>query len=255
MDGFRAGFLVQLRFFRHHLDLLVPLLTAPLYGEIFKMITSFGQRPDLAGAVSLTPFVMSLWWFVLFSGGWIIQTDKSQGTFEYVVTAPAGFATVVAGRVAATVLPGIMAFAETWLFARYVLLSDVTVRHWGVFLSSFALTLFAMATTSWLLAASFVLARNAVTISNSASFPFYVLGGILVPVALLPDWLRPLSAVVFLSWSSDLLRASIDGGPVPHATLGLVMIALLGIAALVAGTAVLRRILVQVRRTGELALL
>ena len=57
------------------------------------------------------------------------------------------------------------------------------------------------------MASLFVLARNAVTFSNSASFPFYVLGGILVPVSLLPHWVRRSSSIVFLSWSADLLRA------------------------------------------------
>jgi ABC-2 type transport system permease protein len=243
-----------MRFYRHYPDLLVPLLTAPLYGGIFAMVMSYNGRQDLAGAASLAPFYLSLWWFALFSGGWIIQTDRWEGTLEYVVSAPAGFAAVVSGRVAATALPGIVAFAETWLFARYVLHSDVAVRHWGVFLGSFALTLFAMTATALLMAAAFVLARNAVTFSNSASFPFYLLGGILVPVALLPGWLQPLSKGVFLSWSADLLRASIATGPVPHPVLGLVMVALLGVAALIAGTVLLRWILAHVRRSGELAL-
>jgi ABC-2 type transport system permease protein len=254
MGAIHAGFLLQVRFYRHYPDLLVPLLTAPLYGGIFAMIMNYNGRQDLAGAASLAPFYMSLWWFALFSGGWIIQTDRWEGTIEYVVSAPAGFAMVVFGRIAATIMPGMAAFAETWLFARYVLHNDVTVRHWSVFLGSFALTMFAMAATALLMAAAFVLARNAVTFSNSASFPFYVLGGILVPVALLPAWLQPLSKVVFLSWSADLLRAGIATGPVQHAALGMVMITLLGIATLLAATMVLRRILVQVRRTGELAL-
>jgi ABC-2 type transport system permease protein len=254
VSAIRAGFVLQLRFYRHYPDLLVPLLTAPLYGWIFATIFRYNGRDDLAGAASLTPFYMSLWWFALFSGGWIIQTDRWEGVLEYIVSAPASFSAVVFGRVGATVLPGIAAFAETWLFARYVLRSDVTVRHWSVFLGSFVLTLFAMAATALLIAVAFVLARNAVTFSNSASFPFYVLGGILVPIALLPGWLQPVSKVVFLSWSANLLRAAIDTGPVPHPVIGLVAVALLGLCALAIGTATLRRILNQVRRTGELGL-
>ncbi|MER5431217.1 ABC transporter permease [Streptomyces sp. NPDC002588] len=254
MDTVRAGFVLQMRFYRYRPDLLAPLLTSPLYGGIFAMIMRYSGRSDLVGSVSLTPFYMSLWWFALFSGGWIIQTDRWEGTLEYLVSAPADFAAVVFGRVGATVLPGVAAFGETWLLARYVLRGDVAVRHWGVFIGSFTLTLFAMAATALLMAGAFVLARSAVTFSNSASFPFYVLGGILVPVALLPGWLQPLSKAVFLSWSADLLRASIVPGPVPHPVRGMVMIALLGTFTLVAGYTVLRRILQQVRHTGELGL-
>jgi ABC-2 type transport system permease protein len=254
MSTVATGFRLQLRFYRHYPDLLVSLLTAPLYGVIFTMIMRHGGRSDLVQAASLAPFYMSLWWFALFSGGWIIQTDRWEGTLEYVVSAPANFVALVFGRVGATTLPGVLAFAETWAFGRYVLHSDVTIRHWPAFLASFSLTLFAMAATALLMAAAFVLARNAVTFSNSASFPFYVLGGILVPVAFLPGWLRPLSTVVFLRWSADLLRGSVAARPVPHLALGLLMIAGLGGVALLAARAVLACVLHRIRTNGEVAL-
>ena len=49
--------------------------------------------------------------------------------------------------------------------------------------------------------------RNATTFSNSASYPFYVLGGILVPVSVLPHWIQPLSSIVFLVLERRPLRA------------------------------------------------
>ena len=254
MKTLLAGFRLQLRFYRSYPDLLVPLLTAPLYGVIFTVIMRNGGRPDLVGPASLAPFYMSLWWFALFSGGWIIQTDRWEGTLEYAVSAPASFAACILGRITATLMPAGVAFAETWVFARYVLGGQVTIRHWAVFTLSFTLTLYAMAATALLMAAVFVLARNAVTFSNSASFPFYVLGGILVPVALLPGWLQPLSKAVFLSWSADLLRASVSPGPVPHLALGLGAIAALGCAAGLAGCLTLFYLLRRLRTHGELTL-
>ncbi|MFI1767336.1 ABC transporter permease [Streptomyces sp. NPDC020800] len=254
MGTLAAGFRLQLRFYRSYPDLLVPLLTAPLYGVVFTLVMRDGHRPDLVGPASLAPFYMSLWWFALFSGGWIIQTDRWEGTLEHLVSAPAAFAAVVLGRISATLLPAGFAFTETWVFARYVLDAPVTIRHWTVFLASFTVTLFAMAATALLMAALFVLARNAVTFSNSASFPFYVLGGILVPVAVLPGWLQPLTRPVFLSWSADLLRAAVAPGPVPHPALGLGAIAVLGAAAGLAGGVVLSHILRRLRTRGELAI-
>jgi ABC-2 type transport system permease protein len=123
-----------------------------------------------------------------------------------------------------------------------------------VFAATLLLTAFAMTTTALFMANLFVLARSAVTFSNSASYPFYVLGGILVPVALLPGWLQPFSKVVFLSWSADALRGSLAKAPVPHAALNLTMIFLLGCAALVVASVLMDRILHKVRQTGELGL-
>ena len=53
------------------------------------------------------------------------------------------------------------------------------------------------------MATVFVLARTAMLFTNALGYPFYILGGVLVPVAFLPGWLRPVSRLVFLSWSSD----------------------------------------------------
>src|SRR5690242_2945419 len=104
------------------------------------------------------------------------------------------------------------------------------------------------------MAGLFVIARSAATFSNSASYPFYVLGGILVPVALLPGWIQPVSTVVFLSWSSSLLRKSLSPAPVSGLALGLSMIVVLGLAALALATLMMVRIQHRVRRTGELSL-
>jgi ABC-2 type transport system permease protein len=249
-----AGFRLQLRFYRHYPDLLVPLLTAPLYGVIFTMIMRHSGRTDLVGPASLAPFYLTLWWFALFSGGWIIQNDRWEGTLEHLVSASASFAAVIFGRIGATLLPGLLAFGETWLISRYVLNAPVTIRHWPVLIWSLGLTMFAMAATALLMATTFVLARNAVTFSNSASFPFYVLGGILVPISFLPGWLQPLSHLVFLSWSADMLRASVVPGRVADLPLSLTMIAVLGCLTLLASCAVLGRVLNRIRQNGEVSL-
>src|SRR5581483_1280740 len=139
------------------------------------------------------------------------------GTIELLVAAPASFAAVIFGRITTTTLAGVVSFGETWVIAR---LFGTTV--------TIVVTLAAMAGTAVAMASLFVLARNAVTFSNSASFPFYVLGGILVPVSLLPAWIRPVSSIVFLSWSADLLRAGLRPAPIHHFAFRLGMVGLLG---------------------------
>jgi ABC-2 type transport system permease protein len=251
--GFVAGFRLQISFYRQYPDMLIPLLTAPLYTIIFTMVLRHGGRVDLSAYAIVAPFFMSLWWFAIFNGGWVIQTERWEGTIDYLVAAPASFAGVVLGRIATMMVAGLVSFAEVWLVG-LALRVDITVHHPAVFTATLLLTAFAMTTTALFLANLFVLARSAVTFSNSASYPFYVLGGILVPVALLPGWLQPFSKVVFLSWSADALRGSLAAPPVPHAGLNLVMIFLLGCAALAVASVMLGRILRKVRETGELGL-
>jgi ABC-2 type transport system permease protein len=251
--GFAAGFRLQIAFYRQYPDLLIPLLTAPLYTVIFTMVLRHGGRADLGAYAVIAPFFMSLWWFAIFQGGWVITTERWEGTVDYLVAAPAGFASVVLGRISTMMVAGVVSFAEVWLIG-LVLRVDVSIHHPVVFGATLLLTVFAMATTALLLANVFVLARSAATFSNSLSYPFYVLGGILVPVALLPGWLQPFSKVIFLSWSARSLRDSLAAAPVHGAALNLAMIFLLGCVALAVATMLLGRILRHVRETGELGL-
>lgn len=95
--------------------------------------------------------------------------------------------------------------------------------------------------------------RNAYTFINSASFPFYVLGGVLVPVAYLPDWIEPVSSVLFLSWSADLLRATLKEPAVDDFWGRLGMVLVLGAITFVLGRAILFYVLHRMRAKGELA--
>jgi ABC-2 type transport system permease protein len=74
----------------------------------------------------------------------------------------------------------------------------------------------------------------------------------MVPVSLLPSWLEPVSRVVFLSWSSDLLRDALTPGTVSHLLPRLGAILALGGAGYLVGFVLLRRAVDRLRRTGSL---
>lgn len=253
MRGFLTGFRLQLSYYRQSPDMLIPLLTAPLYTVIFTMVLRHGGRADLSAYAVIAPFFMSLWWFASSNGGWVITNERWEGTVDYLVAAPVGFASVVLGRIATLMVPGLVSFVEVWLIG-LALGIDMNIHHPAVFAATLLLTTFAMTTTALFLANLFVLARSAATFSNSMSYPFYVLGGILVPVSLLPGWLQPFSKVIFLSWAARSLRDSLAAPPVHDAARNLTMIFLLGCATLGVATVMLARILRRVRQTGELGL-
>ncbi len=253
MRSFLAGVRVQLRLMRAYPDALIPFFTAPLFTVIFLMIFDRAGREDLTAYAAIAPLFMALWWLALFQSGWVVQHDRWTGTIEPLVAAPGSFAANVLGRVLAPTMVGLISFGEVWLVARLVFGESIEIPHAAAFVLTTAATLAAMAGTAVVMAALFVLTRNAATFSNSASYPFYVLGGILVPVSVLPDWLEPVSSVVFLSWSSDLMRDTLQPAAIDDLALRLGMILLLGGLGFVAGIVLLGRILVRVRSNGELS--
>lgn len=253
MKGVLAGARFQVVITRQYAESLIPLIIAPLYTLIFVTLLRHGGRADLSGYALIGPAFIALWWYVLYQGGAAVQVDRWSETIELHVTTPSPYAGVVFGRILAVTAVGLLPFVEVWLIGRLLIHPGVTVFHPGLLIATLLANSFAMAATALLIAGLVVYARSAFTLMNSITYPIYLLGGILVPVALLPGWVHPLSKAVFLSWSADLLRACLAPADVPNAALRVGMVVLLGTLGFLAALELLRRILLRVRRTGELS--
>ena len=162
-------------------------------------------------------------------------------------------ATVILGRITTITAIGLIGFFEVWAVGRLMFGVSISFEHPVALALTLLVTLFAMAGTAVAFAALFVLTRNAFTFANSSSFPFNVLGGVFVPIALLPGWIHPVTKGVFMSWSSDLLRASLKPAPVHNEWGRLGIVLLLGALSFLLGRIVLVYVLRRMRTTGELA--
>jgi ABC-2 type transport system permease protein len=253
MKAFLAGVQLELRITRASPENLIPFFTAPLFTIIFLTIVRNGGRHDLQPDALVAPVLMTLWWFALFQGGNLITEDRWQGMLEWILAAPASLAVVVLGRIATIMVLGSVGFLEVWAVGKLLFGISIPFEHPLAFALTLLVTLFAMAATAVVLAALFVLTRNAYTFANSASFPFYVLGGVFVPVAILPGWIRPVTNVVFLSWSSDLLRASLKSEPIHDEWRRLGVVLLIATVSFALGRGVLAYVLRRMRTSGELA--
>jgi ABC-2 type transport system permease protein len=245
-----AAFRLQAAIVVTDLDYLMPLVTVPMFTIVFLAIVQQAGRGDLAQYALLAPVLIALWQLSLFCSGEILAEDRWAGTLEPSLATPTAFPLLVFARILAVTLIAFLAVPEVLIAGRLFFGVSLHVRHLGTLLLTLVVTAFAVATTSLIMAALFVLTRSARTFQNSLSYPFYVLGGVFVPVAFLRAWLRPLSAAVFLSWSGDLLRASLSPGPVHRLAFRLAMVVALGAAALAIGTFALERILRKVKRDG-----
>ena len=82
-------------------------------------------------------------------------------------------------------------------------------------------------------------------------YPVWLVGGFLVPISLLPGWVRPISWVLAPTWGVDAIReAALGGNAAPEIALCLA----LGAAYVTAGALVLETALRAARKDGSLAL-
>jgi len=253
MRGLSAGFRLELQVVRANPDALIPLLTAPLFAIIFLAIVRQSGRSDLEPDALMAPVLMSLWWIALVQAGSMVTADRWQAVLEPLIASPTGLASVLVGRIAALMCVGLLSFFEVWLAGWLIFGVSIPFEHPLQLALTLLATAFAMTGTAVAFAAVFVMTRNAYTFINSASFPFYVLGGVLVPVAFLPDWIEPVSGVLFLSWSADLLRASLKELAIDDFWGRLGMVLVLGAITFVVGRAILFYVLHRMRAKGELS--
>lgn len=244
---------LQLAAFRHSPGDLLTLLSVPLFTLMFLTIMRHGGRDDLAAYAVLAPGVIAVWQMALFVSGELVDKDRSLGTLEALLATPGPLGLVIFGRIVTSTLISLLAIGESALVARVLFGVGVDVPHPGLFAATLAVTALAMAGTATAMSAVFVLARTARTFQSSLSYPFLILGGALVPVDLLPSWLQPLCRLVFLSWSSDLLRECLSRQPVTDAVSGLAVIFLLGMVGLVGGLVFLHRVSRRIRATGSVS--
>ena len=253
MHAFLAGFRLQLRVLRAEPDAFIPLVTAPLFALIFLSIVRQSGRPDLQADALMAPVLMTLWWIALQNAGQLITGDRWQALLEPLLATPSSLASVLLGRIVALTLFGLVSFLEVWLAGKLVFDVSIPFEHPLALAVTLVVTAFATAGTSVAFAAVFVLTRNAYTFTNSLSYPLYLLGGVFVPVAILPGFVQPISSGIFMSWSADLLRASLKPPPIDDLWQRIGVVVLLGAISFFVGRAILFHVMRRMRANGELA--
>ncbi|MGE5828141.1 MAG: ABC transporter permease [Micromonosporaceae bacterium] len=249
-----AGLWLQLRMIREHRDYSIDLVRTPLLTMMFLLLVTRVGSPDLVVNAVVAAALASLWSMGLSVAGEIIDQDRVLGTLELTVATPAPLPALLIGRILGTLAVSGIAVAEVWLVTVGLFRLSVPVHHLGVFIATVLATAAAMAGTSLLMSTLFVATRTARTFQNSASYPVLLLGGVFVPVDSLPAWTHGPARLVFLSWSSDLLRDSLRAAPVASVGPRLAMVVLLGLAGAAGGLVLLRRVLNRIRLAGTLGL-
>lgn len=229
------------------------LISTPPQVILFLSVVDAFDRPDLITNALLAPILMNMWSTALWTGGSVMRDDRWAGLLEVHAASPQPYGLVVSARVAAVVLLSLLVIPITLLTAALTYGVDIQVMHWGLLLTTFGVTALAVVGTGIVFSSMTILSRAAITFQSAASYPFLLLGGVFVPLELLPAWVQPFGRLVFLSWSSDLVRDSVTQPLVDNALPRLGMVVLLGGIGFVAGLWLVRVVIDKVRLSGEIS--
>jgi ABC-2 type transport system permease protein len=192
-----------------------------------------------------------MWSSVSTSAGSAMQRERWWGTLELLVAAPRHFALVMLPATLGLASVGVYNLAATLLWGRFVFGIHLSIAHPFLFALAVVVTILAFGGLGLLFAVSFVRFRAAWVLGNFFEYPVWLICGLLVPLALLPGWVRPISWALAPTWGMNAIRESALGGsPVPDlaACLGL------GLGYVALAVLVTDRVLRDARARGTLSL-
>ena len=245
----------QFRMSRRDIGDLFLLIAHPVYALVFMAIFVHAGREDLASYALVAPMLMGVVGTAAFVAGELVMRERNDQTLEISVICPAPFPAVIFSRILVITTISMVGIVESWAIVRFGFGIEIAIHHPGVFAAAIVLTALASTGTALIAAALFCLADEVRTFQNSITFPLLLVSGVVVPIAAFPDWLEPFSRVVFLYWSADLLRVSMEAGAPQEVQLAIGALAGLGIGSTLLGGALLSRVIGNLRREGKLGIL
>lgn len=246
-----ASALLQVRADWHAANVILGVVQPASFLVITALASKGTGRVSLDDA-ALGSALVALWGATVWASGFILAAERWQGTLSQLLPRPVGLGTVLFGKTLGATLRSALFISVTVSVVAALLGHPITVSNPGAFVAALIAVLVSALVLGLLVACLFVLTRSAGRISEAIMYPVFILGGLLVPISLLPAWLQPLSAVVSLRWGGELLRDA-AGGETQSATAWL-MLALTTAAYGVLARILFGRVLDKVRRDGTLEL-
>jgi len=210
-----------------------------------------GGDPEALLAASLGASVMGIWSATSVAASSAMQRERWHGTLELLVAAPVHFSLVLLPITLAMSTIGIYCLVATLLWGRFLFGIELQVEQPLLFAVAVPATILSIGLLGFLLAVTVVRHRAAWAVGNAFEFPVWLVCGLLVPLTLLPDWVRPISWLLAPTWGMNAIRESALGGsPLPDVA------ACIGLGALyaAAGVLVLETVLRSARAKATLSL-
>lgn len=229
------------------MSLVVPPLTHTL---VMVLLIRQLDRPDLAPYAVIGPAFLGSWNVVINFAGTAVAAERWAGTLELTFSTPAGAWLVILGRVLFTAVLSLFTVVESVIFARLFGV-ELAIDQPLLFALVLAVSLGSLAAVGLVTASTFVLANSIRLFTNLLVFPLLIFSGAAFPVEILPEIIRPISEVISLKWSTEMLRASAGAGEA-NVTLGLTMVGILTVAYLAVARGVFRVVEQRVRADGSL---
>lgn len=195
--------------------------------------------------------MMGIWSTTLFGSGELFGWLRAQGTLEPVVAAPMPLLFILLPMTIATATVGVYSVVSTLLWGALFFDVSLPLASAGYFFLNLVAAVISVGLLGLVMAASFVLYRQASAFVNMLEFPVWMITGLLVPASVLPPALQTVALFLAPYWGVRGLREALTGVKSYEALLACVGLSLLYLGVAAVALANLERL---ARRTGGLSL-
>lgn len=229
------------------LGVLWPLFFAT---TIFLMYRQTSSGTALIGA-AVGASAMGVWSATSTTASGALQSERRQGTLELLVAAPTRFALLILPITLSMTTIGLYSLVATLLWGRVVFGIPISFHDPIGFVCAVIATVLAVALVGFLEAIAMVRYRAAWAIGTALELPVWLICGFLLPLSLLPAWVRPIAWTLPPTWGVYALRAAALGG---SPWLDIALCVVLGIGYALVATMLSNRLVDSARTHATLAL-
>lgn len=227
-----------------------PLIFATLAFFLFR--SGGGTAGQTLLYVALGSGMMGVWSTTLFGCGGAIAWQRWEGTLELLVSAPSRYDFILVGQTFGAVVLGFYGIASTLAWGVVLFGMPIEASFPLILPLSLAAAVVSLGALGMLIATTFVLYRHANALGNLLEYPIWLAAGLLVPIAVLPFWVRPISWLLAPTWGMEAIRGAATGTEPP--LLAIAMCFVLAVVYYVAARIALVFVLDKARRDATLAL-
>lgn len=226
------------------------LFTPIAYVTIALLMAGNGNASE-ATHVLFGAGLLGTWSTTLFGAGESLYMQRFTGTLTMLLSSPRTLFAPVVGFSLASVTLGLYSIAAVWFWG--VVVFHVKIGNADIFglIVGLLVSLFSLVSLGIVLAAYYILSRQAMAISNLLEYPIWIVTGLLFPVSYLWEWMAWFGKILPLGWAVDVVSRAIANRPYGFE---LSVAILLSLLFALLGYLLLKRVDYKVRVSGELVL-
>ena len=237
---------------RNAFAVMVTTIWPLVYASLAYFMFQAGSEPEALLVASLGAAVMGIWSITTVDAADSIQRQRSLGVLELLVAAPTPFWTVLLPITIASSAIGIYSLVSTLLWGRVLFGIPLELEQPLLFALAIPPTIVSIGLLGFVMASVIVRFRAGWAVGNMLEYPVWLVTGLLIPVALLPDWVEPISWALAPTWGMRALSDAAFAGGSPWVDIAMCL--LLSAVYTVLGALLLGRFLESARRRATLSL-